>query len=474
MESVATPHSELEYLTKRVKELERENGLFLSWMSACSHCSSKITHIPFCSKDEINFSNGSLQQTVSSNDFDANKEETCTGVQNDGSFEVPFFSMEGVEPANGINRKSIDSIKYGTKEDISGCKQRTMAHVNKRYIALKIMYFGQRFYGFSSEAQMRPTIESEIFTALERVKLVVSKKETLNYSRCGRTDRGVSSTGQVISLYVRSRCNDNCSSEKICEKEIDYVKVLNRALPSDIRVMGWCSVAPNFHSRFSCLGREYKYFFWKGTLDIEAMRSAGLKLVGEYDFRNFCKMDAANVSNYNRKITLFDISICNNRDISSNDKDQLYAITIKGTAFLWHQVRCMVSLLFFIGQGLESPTIIDLLLDTSKITRKPQYTMASDVPLVLRSCEFKGINFFCSSAARRALMDDLNDIVKSHKLQAAIFNEALTLLHVPGDYQDEHKNKKICHIPLLLRPTEPSYEERRRKLILKKKVDICK
>lgn len=33
-------------------------------------------------------------------------------------------------------------------------------------------------------------------------------------------------------------------------------------------------------------------------------------------------------------------------------------------------------------------------------------------------------------------MDDLNDIVKSHKLQAAIFNEALTLLHVPGEYID--------------------------------------
>lgn len=30
--------------------------------------------------------------------------------------------QEGVEPANGINRKSIDSIKYGTKEEISGCQ----------------------------------------------------------------------------------------------------------------------------------------------------------------------------------------------------------------------------------------------------------------------------------------------------------------------------------------------------------------
>jgi len=36
---------------------------------------------------------------------------------------------------------------------------------------------------------------------------------------------------------------------------------------------------------------------------------------------------------------------------------QLYAIKIKGSAFLWHQVRCMVAVLFMIGQGLESPEV---------------------------------------------------------------------------------------------------------------------
>lgn len=38
------------------------------------------------------------------------------------------------------------------------------------------------------------------------------------------------------------------------------------------------------------------------------MESAGNKLVGEHDFRNFCKMDAANVHNYRRHITSFEIS----------------------------------------------------------------------------------------------------------------------------------------------------------------------
>lgn len=41
--------------------------------------------------------------------------------------------------------------------------------------------------------------------------------------------------------------------------------------------------------------------------------------------------------------------------------------------------------------------IIDVLLDIGKTPRKPQYNMAPDLPLILRSCEFEDINFICSS-----------------------------------------------------------------------------
>jgi tRNA pseudouridine38/39 synthase len=43
------------------------------------------------------------------------------------------------------------------------------------------------------------------------------------------------------------------------------------------------------------------------------MQRAASKFVGEHDFRNFCKMDAANVSNYRRRITEFTISACGKR-----------------------------------------------------------------------------------------------------------------------------------------------------------------
>lgn len=39
------------------------------------------------------------------------------------------------------------------------------------------------------------------------------------------------------------------------------------------------------------------------------------------------------------------------------DGNQLWVIKIRGSAFLWHQVRCMVAVLFLVGRGLESPDV---------------------------------------------------------------------------------------------------------------------
>ena len=50
----------------------------------------------------------------------------------------------------------------------------------------------------------------------------------------------------------------------------------------------------------------------------------------------------------------------------------MYEITIQGMAFLWHQVRCMVSVLFMIGMHLEEPAVSKnnlLLLSGFKATK---------------------------------------------------------------------------------------------------------
>ncbi|TYG78736.1 uncharacterized protein LOC105797010 isoform X2 [Gossypium raimondii] len=374
------------------------------------------------------------------------------------------------------NGSDVESFKQGVesqRKNAGGYDLKIMTHHSKRYVALKVMYFGQRFYGFASEAQMDPTVESEIFKALEKTRLLVGDKKESQYSRCGRTDKGVSSVGQVIALFLRSNLKETDGNHKISgelipeaqiEGEIDYVRVLNRVLPSDIRILGWSPVSIDFSARFSCLAREYKYFFWRGNLNLSAMENAGKKFLGEHDFRNFCKMDAANVHNYRRRITQFEISSSN----MSFEGGQLCAIKVKGSAFLWHQVRCMVAVLFMIGQGLESVDVIDILLDIEKTPRKPQYAMAPETPLILQSCEFEDVKFICSSDSGQALRIHLENEGRAYLLQSAIFQEAaLSCLPLAKDQSllnDGTIKKVTSHISLLSRPTEPSYEERRGKL----------
>ncbi|KAE8683400.1 Pseudouridine synthase isoform 3 [Hibiscus syriacus] len=381
------------------------------------------------------------------------------------------FCHKGME-SRRKNTGGDKTRKKKTTERNPGYNLTIMSHHPKRYVALKVMYFGQRFYGFASEAQMDPTVESEIFKALEKTRLLVGDRKESQYSRCGRTDKGVSSVGQVISLFLRSNLKEIDANNKISgelipemqiEGEIDYVRVLNRVLPSDIRILGWSPVSIDFSARFSCLSREYKYFFWRGNLNLPAMENAGKKFIGEHDFRNFCKMDAANVHNYRRRITQFEISSSNMRF----EGDQLCAIKVKGSAFLWHQVRCMVAVLFMIGQGLESVEVIDVLLDIEKTPRKPQYAMAPEIPLVLQSCEFEDVKFICSSDSGQALRIHLENEGRAYQLQSAIFQEAaLSCLPLANDQSllNDGTIKVASHIPLLSRPTEPSYEERRAKL----------
>jgi tRNA pseudouridine38/39 synthase len=67
---------------------------------------------------------------------------------------------------------------------------------------------------------------------------------------------------------------------------------------------------------------------------------------------------------------------------------KVYTFTLHGSAFLWHQVRHMVAILFLVGQRLEKPSIVAELLDVEKNPRRPTYEMASDTPLVLWDCVF--------------------------------------------------------------------------------------
>ncbi|KAJ5439622.1 uncharacterized protein N7458_010620 [Penicillium daleae] len=358
-----------------------------------------------------------------------------------------------------------------------------------RFIALKFAYLGQRYNGLehtNGNTTPLPTIEETLWKALRRTRLILPQTSSpadepddahpreqrpysihwdgCDYSKAGRTDRGVSAFGQVVGLRVRSarpqpkpkaateqeglQDGDAMQVEEPSADsdwddiadEIAYIQVLNRVLPEDIRVLAWCPHPPEgFDARFSCRERRYRYFFTQpafsptpgafgfenragtgkgertkyreGWLDIDAMREAAKHFEGTHDFRNFCKLDTSKqIENFERIIYHSDIQLVNPKtnplgyvgqpgfqitedfeadvDMLSSQKPepttpQVYSFNLYGSAFLWHQVRHMVAILFLVGQGLESPSIVPELLDIIKNPRKPSYEMASDAPLVL-------------------------------------------------------------------------------------------
>ena len=156
----------------------------------------------------------------------------------------------------------------------------------------------------------------------------------------------------------------------------------------------------SFGCRFSARYREYKYFLPAKGLDVDRMRAAAAHFLGEHDFRNFCKADVVAVQNFVRKVL----------DIRINEaaQDGLLVLYVKGTAFLWHQVRCMVAILMLVGSGREDPSVVSAMLDLSRTPRKPQYSMASEMPLLLFDCGYQGITFRRSTLNHAHLMDNLS------------------------------------------------------------------
>ena len=319
-----------------------------------------------------------------------------------------------------------------------------------RKIALKFSYAGAGYGGLAWQdgPTPLPTVEGVLFAALAKARLVDPEGglEGCGWERCGRTDRGVSAAGQVVSLYVRSSNRPSSSSSSsssavtapaktsggdtgggdasgsdsqvpqqvdqpastaTTKEEIRYLHTLNAILPPTIRVYAWAPISPTFSARFSCRARHYKYFFSARNLDVHAMRSGAARLVGEHDFRNLCKVDPSKqLTSFRRRILRADISPpvadTDPDNDDDDDNDGMHVFDLVGTAFLYNQVRHIMAVLLLIGARLESPSVISALLNVDPdentadgderplplVTCKPEYQMADALPLVLWDCAF--------------------------------------------------------------------------------------
>jgi tRNA pseudouridine38/39 synthase len=350
-------------------------------------------------------------------------------------------------------------------------------------------------------------VETHLFAALHATRLIAPDAtwSSCEYSRCGRTDKGVSALRQIVALRCRSRGEDVAP-----EAELDYVQLLNRQLPPDIRVLNWRPAPPRFSARFSGRWRQYKYFFWDdGSMDLGAMRDAAARLVvrcayafacvfactlalthtrlralqGDHDFRNFCKMDVVNVSNFVRRIHFVTVDAEADRDdalaaataasapeqqhapphTAERHLGRLMSLNVRGNAFLYHQVRCMATVLFMVGRREELPSIVSTLLDVATMPRKPMYEMAPEEALLFQACGYEegvlppGVRTAGADKARAILVTHLRAVARHAAVRAHVMLAALQCVAAAEPAPCALQPHR--HVPLMQRKRELTYEE---------------
>ncbi|MEM0021052.1 MAG: hypothetical protein QW039_06170 [Fervidicoccaceae archaeon] len=186
-------------------------------------------------------------------------------------------------------------------------------------------YVGTHYHGFQYQPGL-PTVEGCILSTMKNSSCFdeISK---YTYSHGGRTDRGVSALGQIISLSLP----EGCSLEKIAE-------VLNRECPG-LKVWGIRqSLPPQFRIRYWALWREYVYFdvIEKYRSSVDSLREAAQKVISLETLRHFYK---------NFKIDSFPQKYFDRRLISIQieNRGKSLILRIRGESFIYHFVRRLVS-----------------------------------------------------------------------------------------------------------------------------------
>jgi tRNA pseudouridine38-40 synthase len=166
----------------------------------------------------------------------------------------------------------------------------------------------------------------------------------------GRTDAGVHALAMPAHADIAKALTEHRLREGL--------NALVR--PHPISVLGVERVADDWHARFSCTGRRYRYRIlsrrappaieagrvWHIAvpLDVEAMREAAAHLLGRHDFTTFrsahCQSDSP-VKTLDR--------------LEVRQQGEEIHIEAAARSFLHHQVRSMAGCLALVGRGQWRP-----------------------------------------------------------------------------------------------------------------------
>jgi tRNA pseudouridine38-40 synthase len=230
-------------------------------------------------------------------------------------------------------------------------------------VLIKIEYDGTGFRGWQIQPGLR-TVQGEI----EHVLRYIAGEEVRIHGT-SRTDAGVHALGQCASF----EWNSNMPVEKLPE-------VMNRRFgaggegrsgaPGDIRIISAEVMPEDFHARYSCKGKTYRYvidktgdifirnhaFQYPGAseLDIGAMREAASHIVGTHDFK--CFETAGGTPRETTVRTVYKLEIC--------EDEKSIIIEITGDGFLYNMVRIITGTLIEAGAGKRPASGIPAVIES--------------------------------------------------------------------------------------------------------------
>jgi tRNA pseudouridine38-40 synthase len=203
-----------------------------------------------------------------------------------------------------------------------------------------VAYDGSLFQG----SQKQPnglTIEDKLLKAFKRINV-----ET-NIVLSGRTDKEVHATGQVFNCLIPDYWTD---FSKLKE-------VLNRNLPTSIKILKISKVNDDFHSRFHAKKRDYRYIItskettpfndkfvtYVENVDEEILKVAIKEFIGIYDFKYFHKTGS------DKEITTREIY-----DAVFYKYKEIYVFKFTANSYLRSQIRLMVGFLLAINDKKQT------------------------------------------------------------------------------------------------------------------------
>ncbi|MDO5557712.1 MAG: tRNA pseudouridine(38-40) synthase TruA [Clostridia bacterium] len=226
-----------------------------------------------------------------------------------------------------------------------------------RNIKLVIEYDGKDFNGW----QKQPTklnIQGEIERAIGEIT-----GEEIELNASGRTDAGVHAIAQVANFRTCS----NIGIEKI-------PIAINSKLKKSIRIKQAEEVDMDFHSRYRCKRKTYRYvinnseygtaiyrnmeFNLPCKLDVEKMRKAIKFFEGEHDFKGF---KASGTSSKSSIRTIYSAKVL--------EQGERVFIELTGNGFLYNMVRIIAGTLVDVGLGKIQVDEIEKIIESKDRTR---------------------------------------------------------------------------------------------------------